>query len=63
MKTSLTVSTQNILGHSKINVTLDVYTHIKKTNIDEATEKLNKFLKQLIFILNFILKNTKYFTY
>ena len=36
---------QKILGHSKINVTLDIYTHIKKTNIDEATEKLNEFFK------------------
>lgn len=36
---------QKILGHSKTSVTLDIYTHIKKTNIDEATEKLNEFFK------------------
>lgn len=35
---------QEIMGHSKISVTQDIYTHIRKQRKEESTEKLNAFL-------------------
>ena len=35
---------QYLLGHSSINVTLDIYTHLDKEKMEDAAEKLNKFL-------------------
>lgn len=35
---------QEILGHSSIVTTRNIYTHIKETKIHEATEKLNDFI-------------------
>lgn len=36
---------QVILGHSSISVTMDIYTHLSNKNKEEATNKLNDFLK------------------
>lgn len=36
-----------ILGHSKIELTLDVYTHIKQSRTQENAEKLNNYLNSL----------------
>lgn len=33
-----------ILGHSKIELTLDVYTHIRESRTKETANKLNNFL-------------------
>lgn len=35
---------QEIMGHSKISLTHDVYTHIRKQRKEQSTEKLNAFL-------------------
>ena len=35
---------QNILGHSSINVTMDIYTHLNNKNKEQAANKLNEYL-------------------
>ena len=37
---------QEIMGHSKISVTQDIYTHIRKQRKEESTARLNDFLKK-----------------
>lgn len=37
-----------ILGHSKIELTLDIYTHIKQSRTQETAQKLNEFLKKAL---------------
>ncbi|MCL2190062.1 MAG: tyrosine-type recombinase/integrase, partial [Defluviitaleaceae bacterium] len=37
-------SAQNILGHSSISMTMDIYTHLDSKNKLVATSKLNSFL-------------------
>lgn len=36
-----------ILGHSKIELTLDVYTHIKQSRTQETANKLNEYLNNI----------------
>jgi len=35
-----------LLGHSSIQVTLDIYTHLEKENIDKTQDILNNFFSQ-----------------
>lgn len=37
---------QYLLGHSSIQVTLDIYTHLEKENIDKTQDILNNFFSQ-----------------
>lgn len=39
--------TQEIMGHSKISLTKDIYTHIRKERKQEAFEKLNAFTQNM----------------
>lgn len=36
-----------ILGHSKVELTLDVYTHIKQSRTQETADKLNTYLSKI----------------
>ena len=36
---------QYLLGHSNINITLEIYTHLDKDNINTSVEKINSFIK------------------
>ena len=37
-------TSQYLLGHSSIAVTMEIYTHLDKSKVNEAAEKLNQFL-------------------
>ncbi len=37
---------QYLLGHSSINITLEIYTHLDKFKIDDSAEKINNYISQ-----------------
>ena len=40
------VDTMNLMGHSSIKVTRDVYTHIRKGRMEKTTAQINEYLRK-----------------
>ena len=47
---------QNLLGHSSIDITLEIYTHLDKNKLNDSIDVFDKYMKKISSVSQNIVK-------